>query len=89
MKKTKLIVAMILMGAAVSANATIIDVAATYDGRIRDVNGVSFGPVLEPGSTLLEAFHNAGGFDTRLVMEFDVSAISGSIASAEILFPAA
>ena len=88
MKKAKLIIATILMGASVSVNASIIDITATFDGRIRDVNGVDFGPVLEQ-ATSLEAFLDTGGFDTRIIMEFDISGISGSITSANILFPAA
>lgn len=85
----KLIAATILMGTSVCVNASIIDITATFDGRIRDVNGLFFGPLLLPNNTILEGFLNSGGFDTRIVMEFDVSGISGSIVSADILLPAA
>ena len=45
--------------------------------------------MLYPNDTTLEGFLNSAGFDTRIVMEFDVFGISGSIVSADILFPIA
>lgn len=87
MKRTRSIflALVVVLLSPIAANADIIDITATFDGRIRDVNGTAFGPVIEGGTSILEAFLNSGGFDTRVIMEFDTSSITGSIVAAEIL----
>ena len=56
------------------ANAGTISLSATVDGRVRDVDGLFFGPVLVAGDRL-ETFLNSGGFETRSALEFSLGTI--------------
>jgi len=91
MKKSPLLIvlfACLFTITSIPANAAIIEITATFDGRIQDVNGVSSGPTLLEDA-YLEAYLGTGGYDTRIIMEFDVSGITASIASADIMLPTA
>ena len=67
------------------SNATIIEIDPVFDGRIRDINGT---PLLLDSDPLLEVFEG-GGFETRTIMEFSLSGISGLISGAELWLPTA
>lgn len=62
------------------ATAAPIDPTITAEGRVRDVNGVSFGPAVDGA---LEIYNNGAGFLTNSIVEVDISGfglISGATA---------
>lgn len=67
------------IGLSPSSFALIIDVNPTFDGRVRDINGEQFGPLLDT-TNFIEMFQ--GNIETRSVAEFATTGLLGSTINA-------
>ena len=82
--RSLLFTALVLAG---TGQVMAVTISPTFEGRVRDVNATSFGPLVE--TTGMEVFLNSSGFDTRAIMDYSTTGVSPPITSVTLDFTTA